>query len=215
MMVTEFPVVIPQSPQEERFNTLTHGLGTALSLVGLGAMLVLAAPHGPVAVFVCLLYGLCLVTMFATSTVYHALSQGPRKCLARKLDHCCILVLIAGSYAPFMMLALGGVKGWGVLLAVWALAIAGIRHKFVSKNPFGAASVILCLLMGWLILAVWKPLVMCLAPSALWWLVAGGIGYTAGVPFYAWRGLPYGHGIWHLFVLAGAGCHYVSVLQVL
>ena len=204
-----------QTPQEEIVNWLTHGFGLALSLVGLGALLVLSAPQGIGALIVCLVYGLSLVTLFGVSTFYHASPSGDMKKKARVLDHCAIPVLIAGSYTPFMALGLGGWKGWAVLLAVWFLAFVGIRHKLVSSNPFGAASVGLCLLMGWLVILVWQPLTNSLAPAALAWLVAGGVAYTLGVPVYAWRSLPYGHGIWHGFVLAGAGCHYIAVVQVL
>lgn len=204
-----------QTPQEEIINWLTHGFGLALSLVGLGALLVLSAPQGIWTLTVCLIYGLSLVTLFGVSTFYHASPLGHMKKKARVLDHCAIPVLIAGSYTPFMALGLGGWKGWGILFAVWCLAVVGIRHKLVSSNPFGAASVVLCLLMGWLVVLVWQPLISSLAPSALAWLVAGGLAYTAGVPFYAWRSLPYGHCIWHCFVLAGAGCHYIGVVNVL
>jgi hemolysin III len=195
-------------------NWLTHGFGLALSLVGLGALLALSAPQGLWPMTVCLIYGLSLVTLFGVSTFYHASPLGPMKKKARLLDHCAIPILIAGSYTPFMALALGGWKGWGVLLAVWCLALFSIRHKFTSSDPYGAASVVLCLLMGWLIMLVWHPLTATMGPAALAWLVAGGLAYTAGVPVYAWRGLPYGHGIWHGFVLAGAGCHYIAVLKV-
>lgn len=204
-----------QTPREELVNWLTHGFGLALSLVGLGALLVLSAPLGFRALIVCLVYGLSLITLFATSTFYHACPPGAWKQKARVLDHCAIPVLIAGSYTPLMALGLGGWRGWGVLLAVWCLAFIGIRHKLVSSNPFGAASVLLCLLMGWLVVLVWQPLISSLAPAAFAWLVAGGVAYTAGVPVYAWRNLPYGHCLWHGFVLAGAGCHYVAVVHVL
>jgi hemolysin III len=205
----------PQSPSEERFNFLTHGFALVLSLIGLGALLVLAGQRDLSTLAACAVYGISLIILFATSTFYHACALGSVKSTARILDHCAIPILIAGSYTPLMVLALGhDWRGWSVLLAVWAMAAYGIRHKFTSSDPFGAASVVLCLVMGWLVVLVWHPLVAC-APGAAGWLVAGGVAYTAGVPFYAWSKLPYNHGIWHLFVMAGAACHYVAVLKLL
>lgn len=205
----------PQTPSEERFNVATHALGLTLSLVGLGAMLAWAYPLGFWALTACSVYGASLVLLFGSSTFYHACPHGVVKRRARVIDHCMILVLIAGSYTPFMALGVGGWKGWSLLALVWTLAFLGIRHKFTSPNPFGAASVALCLVMGWLITLVWHPLTASLGPGALAWLVAGGLCYTLGVPFYALRNLLYNHGIWHLFVLAGAACHYRSVLSLL
>jgi hemolysin III len=213
-MIVQQKIRDPQTPQEERVNWLTHGLGLVLSLIGLGALLALTAPRGPASLFAGGVYGASLVLMFAVSTFYHACTHGPVKCAARMIDHCAILMLIAGSYTPFMLLGLGGWKGWTIMTVVWMLAVAGIHHKFTSSDPFGPGSVALCLVMGFLVMAVWPWLTSSIAPTAVAWLVAGGAAYVLGIPFYAWRDLPYNHGIWHIFSLAGAGCHYVAVLQV-
>lgn len=205
----------PQSPREEIFNWLSHGIALVLSLIGLGALLVLGGQQGWSSALACAVYGASLVALFGASTFYHASAHGPRKQFGRMLDHCAIFLLISGTYTPLMTLALGGWKGWAVLVAVWLMGAYGIYHKMTAKDPFGPVGVVLCLLMGWLLMLVWNPMVAC-APVATKWLLAGGAAYTLGVPFYGfWRNLPYNHGIWHLFVMAGAGCHYVAVLHVI
>lgn len=214
-MRLEHPINDPQTEAEERLNWLSHGAGLLLSLVGLATLYLAARPLGWAAVAACTVYGLTLVAMLGVSTCYHTCPHGRPKQVARLLDHCCIPLLIAGSYTPFMVLALGGWRGWAMMVAIWGLATLSIRHKLTSHDPFGAVSVGICLLMGWLVMAVWKPLVLCLDPAALRWLVTGGVLYTAGVPFYAWSRLPYNHSIWHLFVLAGAASHFAAVLALL
>ncbi len=201
-----------QSHKEERLNVLTHGLGFLLSLLGLGLLLTATKDQGPGVRMVCWLYGLSLVQLFGVSTFYHACPSVQLKKKARILDHCAIYILIAGSYTPFMAITLNDWRGWAVLGAVWTLAILGVRYKLTSDSPFGAGSLVLYLCMGWLILLVWQPLVASLTGWGLGWLVAGGVIYSLGVPFYAWTSLKYSHSIWHLFVLAGAACQYVSVL---
>lgn len=203
-----------QTPDEERVNWLTHGAGFLLSLLGVGVLLSASCGRGAGSLVACAIYGVSLALLFGVSTFYHACTKPAWKQVARTLDHSAILLLIAGTYTPFMSLALGGWRGWAVLSAVWLLAVIGIVHKFTSRNPYGAGSVVLCLLMGWLVVLVWKPLVLCLAPAALAWLVLGGVLYTLGVPFYAWHAMPYSHGVWHLFVLGGAVSHFNAVLKI-
>lgn len=204
-----------QSPSEEWANRLTHGAGLVLSLLGFKTLLSAGSQSGLGSWLCALVFGLSLIQLFALSTFYHSLPSLAVKSKGRILDHCAIYVLIAGSYTPFMALGLGGMKGWGVLLAVWILAVLGVRFKCTSANPFGVHSVLGFLMMGWMVLLVLKPLMACLAPAASGWLIAGGVAYTLGVPFYAWERLRYSHAIWHLFVLAGAACHYLAVLYVL
>lgn len=213
-MFPEYPIRDPQTPSEERFNWLTHGIGLVFSLIGLGALLAQAVPKGPLTVLASLVYGLSLVALFGASTVYHASPHGPWKWTARLLDHCAILLLIAGSYTPFMLLGIGGAMGWTMVLVVWALTVWAIRYKLRSCDPFGNRSVAICLGISWLVVLVWQPLLAAVGPSVITWITVGGAAYMIGIPFYIWRNLPYNHGIWHLFTLAGAGSHYVAVLLV-
>lgn len=203
-----------QTPKEELYNRLTHGLALAVSLVGLGCLLTLSWDNGWGARFVAAIYGGSLVQLFAASTFYHSTVELSLKRKARILDHCSIFVLIAGSYTPFMLLALGGWKGWALLLLVWVLTGFGIYHKCTSENPFGVRSVLFYLLLGWLVMVVYNPLVAALGPSAKFWLVSGGMAYTAGTPIYAWKSLSYSHCLWHLFVMAGAVCHFLAVASL-
>lgn len=200
-----------QSKEEERLNILTHGLGLLLSLLALGLLVEAGCRRSFGAALVGAVYGLSLVQLFGISTYYHQCPDLAIKKKARIWDHCAIFGLIAGSYTPYMTLALGGWRGWGILFAVWTMAWFGIRYKCTSATPFGAHSVILYLVMGWLVLLVWTPLTAALPSAGLDWLVAGGVVYSLGIPFYAWQSLPYSHGLWHLFVLGGAVCHFVSV----
>jgi hemolysin III len=201
-----------QSPAEESFNVLTHALGLLLSLIGLGVLVTIGIPQGLGSLAVALVYGLALTQLFAISTLYHFHGTSLTKMRYRIWDHCAIFILIAGSYTPFMTLSLGGWRGWGMLLLVWSLAAGGIRYKCRHPNPFGAVSVLFYLGMGWCVLLVLPQLIAALSTGALAWLVAGGVAYTLGVPFYAWQSLPYSHGVWHIFVLLGAACHYCAVV---
>ena len=204
-----------QTPREEKVNVVTHGVATVLSLIGTIFLMAAAVDRGAGAVAACFVYGVSLVGLFATSTFYHACPATPLKKVARTLDHCAILVLIAGTYTPLMVLGLADWRGWTVLATIWLCAVLGIRHKLTASNPYGAGAVALCLLMGWLVVMVWSPLVASVGTTAIAWLVAGGVTYSLGVPFYAWNSLPYNHGIWHLFVIGGAVCHYASILHIL
>lgn len=203
-----------QRPEEEKLNRLTHGAGVLLSLLGLVMLLVLGLQGGLFKLAVGLVYGLSLLQLFVVSTLYHSSKEHEFKRKMRVLDHCSIYLLIAGSYTPFMLLALGGWRGWTMVAAVWALAVYGVRFKFTSSRPFGVRSVLLYLFMGWLVMLVYKPLMLCMTPAAGSWLVAGGVAYTVGVIFYAWQRLYQSHAVWHVFVLGGALCHFVAAVSL-
>lgn len=204
----------PQTPKEELANSLTHAAGLALSLICLGVLLTLGWSKGLWPLLVSGFYGFSLVQLFAISAGYHACPNIPFKHKARILDHCSIYLLIAGSYAPFMLLSLGGWRGWCVMLAVASLTIYGIHRKLTKQELIGFRSVALYLVNGWLVLLVLAPLARSLPSPSLDWLLWGGLFYTGGIVFYAWRTLRFSHAIWHLFVLAGAACHFISVAHV-
>jgi hemolysin III len=161
------------------------------------------------------IFGVTLILLYATSTVYHALplSREKEKRFFRVLDHSAIYLLIAGTYTPF---ALGPLRGpWGsVLLAIiWTLALVGIVSKVIVGFRLPHLSTGLYLLMGWLIVVAIKPLVNNIPRVGLLWLAAGGLAYTGGVVFYAMKRVKYAHMIWHLFVAAGSVCHFIAVLE--
>jgi hemolysin III len=198
---------------EEIANSVTHGIGAAISAAGLGAILVIAAVRGTTFQLVaCSVYGASLVLLFLCSTLYHALTNGRAKRLFRVLDHASIYVLIAGTYTPFTLVTLRGVWGWSLFGVIWALAVAGIIFKCFTTGRWHFLSTTIYILMGWIVVVAIQPLLRALEWQGLLWLLAGGLFYTGGVVFFAWR-RKYAHTIWHLFVLAGSGCHFVAVYR--
>ena len=205
------------SRAEEFAHVATHGLGIAASLVGI-AWLVLAAAAagaGPWRVTGGVVFGVSALLLFTTSVAYHAATSPRLKPRLRLLDHSAIYLLIAGTYTPFALGVLGGAWGWTLFGLVWGLALVGILAKTTLGFRFHVSSVLLYLGMGWLGVIAARPLMHALTPQELAWIVAGGVAYTAGVPFYLWKTRRFTHAIWHLFVLAGVACHFVAVLSVM
>ena len=204
------------STGEEIASSVIHGLGLAAALAAIAALAVAAAGQGdPWRTVGAAVFGTTLVLLYATSTIYHALPAGrlPRaKRVFRVLDHAAIYLLIAGTYTPFMLGPLRGPWGWALFGTIWGLAAAGVTLKTTVGFRFPHGSTALYLVMGWLLLIAARPLAARLEATALAWLVAGGICYTAGVVFFAWERLRYGHAVWHLFVATGSACHFFAVL---
>ena len=198
---------------QEIANSITHGVGIILSVVGLVVLVVLASLHGTVWHVVSFsIYGTSLVLLYTSSTLYHSF-QSPRvKRVFHIIDHSSIYLLIAGSYTPFVLVNLRGGWGWSLFGIVWGIALAGIVVKTFFTGRFKIASTILYLLMGWMIVVAIKPLAHAMPMGGIAWLLAGGLAYTAGAVFYLWKNLPYHHAIWHLFVLAASICHYFAIL---
>ncbi|MFI0435208.1 MAG: hemolysin III family protein [Parachlamydiaceae bacterium] len=198
---------------DEWANYLTHGIGFILSLVGL--ILLIQNPFQENNYWRMLnfsIYGGSLVLLYAASTCYHAVRKPYLKKRFRTLDHCAIYLLIAGSYTPLSLLALGGGWGFTLFVIIWCLAFLGIVFKLFFKHRFKALSTALYLFMGWLIIIAAEPLMERFHPSGLFWLLAGGLSYTIGVIFYLLDKRRFYHAIWHLFVLGGSVCHYLAVL---
>ena len=202
---------------EEIAHVATHGVGILLSIVAIAALLVAAGANGAGAWRATggVVFGASALLLFTTSVMYHSSTSPRLRPRLRLLDHSAIYVLIAGTYTPFALGVLGGTWGWTLFGLVWGLAAAGIIAKTMLGFRFPAASTLLYLAMGWIGVVVAKPLMATLTQHELTWIVAGGLAYTLGVPFYAWKGRPYMHAIWHLFVLAGVACHFVAVLSVM
>jgi hemolysin III len=199
---------------EEIANSLTHGLGLALSLAGLVVLVVVTALHGGVLSIVsCSVYGVTLVSLYAASTVYHVAWAPSWKRVLKIVDHSCIYLLIAGTYTPFMLVAVRGSWGWILFSVVWTLALGGIVFKLWFVDRYPVASTAFYLLMGWSVVIALKPLVQVVPAPALLWLLAGGVAYSAGVIFFAMPRVRYSHAVWHGFVLAGSIFHYVAILH--
>lgn len=200
---------------DETFNVLTHGAGILLSLWALAVLSAVArASEDPAAGAGALIFGFSLLLVYTCSTLCHA-ARGRRLRLAlERVDHAAIYVLIAGTYTPFALVSLRGPIGSGLLVIVWALAVAGAAYKLFARSWHSWWSLVSYLAMGWLALAVARPLMSALPPAALVWLVAGGVCYTVGTIFYVSRAR-HAHAVWHVFVLAGSACHFAAVLGAL
>ena len=157
-------------------------------------------------------FGATLVLLYTASTLYHALPASSAKRIFRVLDHAAIYLLIAGTYTPFTLGALRGAWGWTLLGTVWGLAAVGVTLKASCGLRAPRWSAALYIFMGWMVLVAFRPLTAHVAIAGVLWLLAGGLFYTVGVVFFAWERLRYTHTVWHLFVLAGSGCHYAAVL---
>lgn len=201
----------------ERFNTITHLIGTVLAIAGTAALIAIAAVYGeggPRRMTALAVYGAMLVVLYLSSTLYHSLRAGPAKKVFHVFDHCAIYLLIAGTYTPFTLITLRGVWGWTLFGIVWGLAIAGVAKDAFFHGRMRGLSITLYVLMGWLVIAAFGPLREALPASGIAWLIAGGIVYTLGIAFFALsRHVRHMHGVWHLFVMAGSICHYVVVLR--
>jgi hemolysin III len=196
------------SVREEAANYVTHALGAALAIAALVLLLVPAARSGEalrVASFA--VYGGTLILLYLASTLYHAWPQGKRKQWLQRLDHAGIFLLIAGTYTPVTVLVLRGGWGWSLFGVVWGVALVGVVIELVHarlERPLLWAYIGL----GWIVVLAAPKLWASLPLAGLLWLAAGGACYTGGVVFYLWRRLPFGHAIWHLWVLAGSACHF-------
>jgi hemolysin III len=196
----------------ERFNSISHLVGTVLALVGASVLITQSALQAdPWKIVSFSIYGAMLFALYLASTLYHAL-RGRAKAVFKKLDHCSIYLLIAGSYTPFALVSLRGPWGWSLLGAVWTLAVLGIVQEIWLARGERVLSLVIYVLMGWLALVAVVPLWQALTPAGFAWLAAGGACYTLGIAFYATdHKLRHGHGIWHLFVLAGSTCHFLTM----
>jgi len=195
----------------ERFNSITHLIGTIMAVAGTAVIVSLAA--GTRAIIAFTVYGTMMIAMYLSSTLYHSI-RGPSKEIFHVFDHCAIYLLIAGTYTPFTLLTLRGPVGWWLFATIWALAIAGILKDIFFRGRFKIASVVLYILMGWLVVVAFGPLRQSLPAAGIAWLAAGGIAYTAGIVFYALsKHVTYTHGMWHLCVMGGSVCHYIAVLR--
>lgn len=200
------------SPLEERANFLTHGLAALLSLTGLVLMVVFSAKYGDAYHLVsCSIFGTTLILLYSASTLYHLSSGEMLKEIFRRLDHAMIYLLIAGTYTPFTLNNLRGPWGWSIFGTVWSIALAGLILEFTLSRRLRWLPLSLYLGLGWLIVIAAKPLLTSLAPGGLLLLLSGGLLYSFGVVFYLWKSLRFQHAIWHLFVIGGSLCHFLSV----
>ncbi|MCD0503590.1 PAQR family membrane homeostasis protein TrhA [Bordetella petrii] len=203
-----------QTRGEEIANSISHGLGALAALAAAPLLIIGATRQGDAALVAgAAIFAATMCLLYLASALYHALPPGRAKRLFNVLDHSAIYLLIAGTYTPFTLGPLRGPWGWTLFGLVWGLAALGVALKAFQRLNRPWLSTGLYLAMGWLVAIAVDPVLELIAPGGLWWLLAGGLAYTAGVVFFVfdsrWR---YAHFIWHLFVLAGTVCHFFAAL---
>lgn len=197
---------------DEVANTLTHGVGLIFSLAGLVGLVVLASLYGDAwHIASSIIYGLSLVVLYGASTLYHGSICEHRKRRLQVVDHCCIYLLIAGSYTPFTMIVLRDGIGIYLFIFVWSFAAIGILLKVLFKIHSGPMSALTYLLMGWIGVVAVQPLYAAVGITPIILVIAGGLSYTLGTIFFGWHSLKHHHAIWHLFVLGGSLLHFIAV----
>lgn len=208
------PAPRPQSRREERANALSHGLGFVAAAAAWPLLSDVASLHGgPLATLGIGIFALTMMAVYAASMVYHALPPGRAKRWAHRCDHAAIFLFIAGSYTPFALGPLHDTVGTPLLAGVWALAAVGIGCKASGRLQHPLGSTALYVAMGWGALLVLDPLTASLGREAMLLLLAGGAAYSVGAVFFVFdHRLRYGHFVWHLFVLAGSGCHVAAAI---
>ena len=202
-----------QSTGEEAANSITHGIGAAMAAAALVLLVVFAAKRGDAWRVVSFsVYGATLIILFMMSTLSHAFSWPRLKRLFELFDYSSIYLLIAGTYTPITLVYLRGPWGWSIFGAVWGLAVIGILCKVFLLGKWDYLSVAFYILMGWMLLIGFKPLLAAAPRGFIVWLFIGGACYTLGSFFYLFKKIPYHHPIWHLFVIAGSMSHFFGFL---
>ena len=204
------------SKEEEISNSITHGIGVILSIAAIVILIVFASLYGNVWHVVSFtLFGATMLLLYTSSTLLHALKPGKAKDFFEIMDHSSIYFFIAGSYTPFLLVAVQSATGWTLFGIVWGLAIAGTIFKSFFVKKFLFTSTLLYVVMGWLIVFVWNDLVAAIHSTSLILLIIGGLLYTVGAIFYIWKLFKHHHAVWHVFVLSATVCHFFAVLYLL
>jgi hemolysin III len=198
---------------EEIANSVTHGIGAALSIAAMSILIFIASQNRDAWRIVSFsIYGSTLFILYIASTLYHAFTHEKTKRFFRLMDHSSIFLLIAGTYTPPTLIAMRGSWGWTLFCLIWAIAIGGIIFELLYIGKYKFISVSIYVGMGWLAIIAIKPMVEALPDGMMRWIVLGGVFYTLGVVFYVWKKMPYNHAVWHLFVLAGSAMHFFGML---
>ena len=204
------------SAAEEIVNSITHGIGALLSIVALIILIIVAGQQGDIWHLVSFsIYGSTLVLLYLSSTLYHSFTNPKIKNLFARFDHISIFLLIAGTYTPILLTSLRGIWGWTLFIVIWTMALAGAIIRSIYLHRFRKLMVAIYLTMGWMAILAAKQIYESLPGISIWFLVLGGLAYSIGVVFYNWRKLPYSHGIWHLFVLAGSILHFFAIYFII
>lgn len=197
----------------EVLNAVTHGIGAGLSIAGLVVLLLQAhAKGGSLRMTTFAIYGAIMVLFYLASTLFHSLVFTKARHVFQIFDHCAIYLLIAGTYTPYSLLVIGGGLGWTMFGVIWGMAVLGIVYKAIWLGQHQHLSTVIYVVMGWMCLLGIKPLYVGLGPIGFWLLFGGGVAFTVGAILYSFKQIPFGHVIWHLFVMLGTGLMYFSIL---
>jgi len=203
----------PYSLGEERAHAISHGIGVLIGIAVLAVLVVFASLRkGAWEIVSVSIYGVTFIMLYLGSTLYHSARSVRARRIFKIIDHSAIYLLIAGTYTPYALAPLRGALGWSLFGAMWGCALFGILFKIFYAGRYKAVSLISYLFMGWSSVAAIRPLYRELTTAGFAFLIIGGLCYTLGAAFYAWKSLKWSHTIWHLFVLAGSLCHFFSIL---
>lgn len=205
---------------EEIFNSITHGIGAALSIAALVILLVFTVINGGTALDMVgiAIYGATLIILYTMSTLYHAITNKKAKSVLRIIDHSSVYILIIGSFVPYIFTVLKnhGIKPWIVLFSIVFIAILGTVLYSIFRQKIKIFNIASYVAMGWAVSFLIPDLIEIFKANNImycfYFLLAGGISYTAGIIFYAIKKIKYFHSIWHLFVLAGSILQFFAIL---
>ena len=199
----------------EKLNSITHLIGAVLALIGFGALLTISIQQQNWRLIVSfIIFGFTLILLYTMSTLYHSFHPPKLKRIFQKFDHVSIYLLIAGTYTPYMLVSLGETTGLLMLLLIWALAVIGLLLDIFVTKRIEWLQIIIYLIMGWICIFIYADLQAAVSAAGVIWLTMGGVAYTVGIVFYMldnMKKLPHAHGIWHIFVLTGSICHFISI----
>lgn len=199
-------------PFEEKLNVISHAFGFALSIIGLICLIFRASKFGSLLHLISFgVFGSSLILLYAASTFYHSAKKPVLRYRLNILDHASIYVLIAGTYTPFALVTINGLVGWSIFGVIWGMAVTGVVLKLFYTGRYQLLSTAMYVMMGWMIVFAIKPLLDNLDMPGLLWLFAGGISYTLGAVFFSIEKIKLNHAIFHLFVLLGSFCHFISI----
>ena len=197
---------------EERLNISSHAIGLLFSVIALVLLVIRASGIDDLMYLVSFsVFGISLVVLYAASTFYHSAQVPTLRDRMRIVDHAAIYILIAGTYTPFTLVVLSSAIGWWIFALSWTMATIGIVLKLFFTGRFDRISTFMYVFMGWIIVFAFEPLIEKLPYEGLFWLVTGGVSYTVGAVLYGINKIKYNHAIFHIFVLLGSVCHFISV----
>lgn len=199
---------------EEKVNVYSHVFGAVLAFAGFGLLVIKAFSGDSYDISSqvgLIVFGLSLILLYLASSLYHHAIEIEIRFKRKVIDHCAIYILIAGTYTPYALTALQGTTGWIIFGLSWGMAAIGITLKLFFTGRFNIVSTLMYIFMGWMIVLFIKPLKLAISEEGFNWLLAGGIAYSVGAVFYLIDKLKFNHAIFHVFVLLGSICHFISI----